>query len=52
MSLLLSSPWLELLQRKPFHDLSGNNVNHPNDFSHRLYAQVIGELFPLIVEPH
>lgn len=48
----VTSPWLELLQRKPFHDLSGNNVNHPNDFSHRLYAQVIGELFPLIIEPH
>ena len=48
----VTSPWLELLQRKPFHDLSGNNVNHPNDFSHRLYAQVIGELFPLNIKPH
>jgi len=43
----VTSPWLELLKRKPFSDLSGNNINHPNDFGHRLYAQVICRLFPL-----
>ena len=43
----VTSPWLELLKRKPFSDLSGNNINHPNDFGHRVYAQIICELFPL-----
>ncbi|MCX6872597.1 MAG: SGNH/GDSL hydrolase family protein [Verrucomicrobia bacterium] len=43
----VTSPWLELLKRKPFSDLSGNNINHPNDFGHRVYADVICQLFPL-----
>ena len=43
----VTSPWLELLKRKPFSDLSGNNINHPNDFGHRVYAEVICQLFPL-----
>ncbi len=30
-----------LLQRKDFIDYSGNNINHPNDFGYRIYAQVI-----------
>lgn len=42
----VTTPWLELLKRKPFADISGNNINHPNDFGHRLYAQLICELFP------
>jgi hypothetical protein len=33
--------WQRLLQTKRYHDLSGNGVNHPNDFGHRLYARVI-----------
>jgi lysophospholipase L1-like esterase len=33
--------WSELLTRKNPHDLSGNGLNHPNDFGHRLYAQTI-----------
>jgi hypothetical protein len=33
------------MKKKRFSDLSGNNVNHPNDFSHRVYAQVIVQLF-------
>ena len=41
----VTTPWMEILKRKPFSDLSGNNVNHPNDFGHRLYAQIICELF-------
>ena len=44
----LTSVWTELLKRKSFHDLTGNGVNHPNDFGHRLYAQVI---LALLVEP-
>ncbi len=30
-----------LLTRKRFFDMSGNNVNHPNDFLARAYAQVV-----------
>jgi len=30
-----------MLQRKKFADISGNNLNHPNDFLHRVYADVI-----------
>ena len=41
----VTEPWLKLLDRKPFADLSGNNVNHPNDFGHRVYAHVVCELF-------
>jgi len=43
----VTTPFAELLKKKPFSDLSGNNINHPNDFTHRLYAQVICQLFPL-----
>lgn len=40
----LTSLWGDLLHRKTYHDLTGNGVNHPNDFGHRLYAQVILDL--------
>jgi lysophospholipase L1-like esterase len=33
--------WEELLRNKHDLDLTGNGLNHPNDFGHRLYAQVI-----------
>ena len=33
--------WTDLLERKHPHDLSGNGWNHPNDFGHRIYAQMI-----------
>ncbi|MDD3468791.1 MAG: SGNH/GDSL hydrolase family protein [Thermoguttaceae bacterium] len=33
--------WAELLTKKTYYDLTGNGVNHPNDFGHRLYAQAI-----------
>ena len=33
--------WTALIARKDPHDLSGNGLNHPNDFGHRLYAQVV-----------
>lgn len=32
---------LEMLERKVYQDLSGSNSNHPNDYMHRVYAQVI-----------
>ncbi len=34
-----------LLSRKSFQDMTGNNINHPNDFLIRLYAQAILEAF-------
>ncbi|MCA9051531.1 MAG: SGNH/GDSL hydrolase family protein [Planctomycetaceae bacterium] len=40
----LTSVWGELLKRKRDSDLTGNGVNHPNDFGHRIYAQVISSL--------
>lgn len=30
-----------LLSRKRYADVTGNNINHPNDFTARLYAQAI-----------
>ena len=40
----LTSIWGFLLERKQVWDLTGNGVNHPNDFGHRLYAQVLSAL--------
>jgi len=33
--------WTELVARKNPYDLSGNGLNHPNDFGHRVYAHAI-----------
>lgn len=33
-----------LLERKRYYDMSGNNVNHPNDFLARVYAQTINKV--------
>jgi acyl-CoA thioesterase I len=33
--------WTALVARKDPHDLSGNGLNHPNDFGHRVYAHAI-----------
>ncbi|MFA6287062.1 MAG: SGNH/GDSL hydrolase family protein [Opitutaceae bacterium] len=40
--------WGDLLKNKRYLDLTGNGVNHPNDFGHRLYAQM---LLSLLVDP-
>ncbi len=32
---------VEMFQRKAYQDVSGSNSNHPNDYMHRVYAQVI-----------
>ena len=45
----MTSVWEEFLKRKKDCDLTGNGVNHPNDFGHRVYAQV---LLSLLVEPN
>ncbi len=40
----LTTIWDELLRRKQDWDLTGNGVNHPSDFGHRIYAQVLSAL--------
>jgi acyl-CoA thioesterase-1 len=40
----MTSIWAEFLKRKRDWDLTGNGVNHPNDFGHRVYAQVLSTL--------
>jgi lysophospholipase L1-like esterase len=44
----LTSIWLRLIERKRHLDLTGNGVNHPNDYGHRVYAQAI---LALLVDP-
>lgn len=34
----------ELLKKKRYHDMTGNNINHPNDFLARVYAQTVLEI--------
>lgn len=40
----MTSIWATLLQHKQDWDMTGNGVNHPNDFGHRIYAQVLSAL--------
>lgn len=40
----MTAMWTEMLNRKLDWDLTGNGVNHPNDFGHRVYAQVLTAL--------
>ncbi|QDT05655.1 GDSL-like Lipase/Acylhydrolase [Rubripirellula lacrimiformis] len=40
----MTSVWSEFMKRKKDSDLTGNGVNHPNDFGHRVYAQVLSTL--------
>ncbi len=40
----MTSIWAELLRHKQDWDLTGNGVNHPNDFGHCIYAQVLSAL--------
>jgi lysophospholipase L1-like esterase len=37
----MTTMWTDLLGRKSIYDLTGNGVNHPNDFGHRVYAEVV-----------
>lgn len=39
------SIWQEFLERKDFYDFTGNGINHPNDYGHRIYASVLLNLF-------
>ena len=36
--------WKKLLVHKDFYDLTGNGVNHPNDYGHTVYASVLTQL--------
>ena len=45
----LTSLWADLLKIKSYQDLTGNGVNHPNDFGHRIIAQVLLDLRASIV---
>ena len=40
----VTSIWTRFLELKQDWDQTGNGVNHPNDFGHRVYAQVITTL--------
>lgn len=40
----LTSIWQGFLEVKKDWDQTGNGVNHPNDFGHRVYAQALGAL--------
>lgn len=44
----MTTLWSEFFKRKQDWDLTGNGVNHPNDFGHRVYAQVLSTL---LVDP-
>ncbi len=37
----MTSMHANLLEKKRYYDMSGNNVNHPNDFLARVYAQCV-----------
>ena len=37
--------WCRILAEKDFYDLTGNGVNHPNDYGHRVYSAVLTGLF-------
>ena len=37
----MTALWSQILARKRYHDLTGNGLNHPNDFGHRMYAEVL-----------
>jgi lysophospholipase L1-like esterase len=37
----VTAAWTAIASRKKHMDLSGNGLNHPNDYGHRIYADVI-----------
>ena len=47
----VTSIWTGFLALKKDWDQTGNGVNHPNDFGHRVYAQVIATLLDSRGEP-
>lgn len=47
----VTGAWSEFLRLKKDADHTGNGVNHPNDFGHRVYAQIIAALLAPGDEP-
>ena len=41
----VNSLWKKVLTVKGFYDITGNGVNHPNDYSHTIYAAALNALF-------
>ena len=41
----VNSLWHRVLGHRAYLNMTGNGVNHPNDFGHRLYASVLSHLF-------
>jgi lysophospholipase L1-like esterase len=37
----VTSTWDKVLINKSYYDLTGNGLNHPNDFGHRIIAEVV-----------
>ena len=37
----MTAMWRSMLKIKKFDDITGNGINHPDDFAHRVYAQVL-----------
>jgi lysophospholipase L1-like esterase len=37
----VTTTWSAIVDRKKHMDLSGNGLNHPNDYGHRIYSEVI-----------
>lgn len=40
----MTTPWMDMVKRKAWISMSGNGLNHPNDFGHWLYAERLKEL--------
>lgn len=47
----LTAIWTGFLEHKQDCDQTGNGVNHPNDFGHRVYAQALSTLLDPLGEP-
>ncbi len=37
----MHTAWVRLMERKEYLDMTGNGANHPNDFGHRIQAEVV-----------
>lgn len=44
----MTAVWQWLLTKKKYCEISGNNINHPNDFGYRFYGDGLGETFRLL----
>jgi len=41
----LPALWADILKQKDYYSMTGNGVNHPNDFGHMLYASFMLQMF-------